>query len=326
MLKFNQPRDAIMSNLIPHFAPGRHLYRLALLIPGWLALAPVALAAPQANPQEIIIATPDNLPATDIRRYYEDLLRLALEKTRASDGDFVITHNNNTQGPERERAMLIAEAGITVTWGTVTTERKTLMRLVPVDLVKNLNNYRALIIQANQQKRFDQINTLNDLRQFHAGTGINWASNSIFADNGLKLVTSGSFSGIYKMLASGRVDYVARAPYEVTGELVDYAQFTLKLEDHLLLQFNQPQDYCFFVHKHNVGLAQRLERGLKLAQADGSFDATFARYPGFVQGQQLVQAGHRLTLALAVSPEKAQAGLRQLNLNKGAVSPQPLSH
>lgn len=260
-----------------------------------------------AQPLEITIATPENLPAGDIRHYYEELLQLALEKTRATDGDFVITHNSNTNGPERERAMLMAEAGLTVTWGTVTAERKTLLRVVPVDLVKNLNTYRALIIHADQQPRFDQINNLNDLRPLHAGTGINWASNPILADNGLKLVTSGSFSGIYKMLASGRVDYVARAPYEVIGELVDYSQYPIRLDEHLLLQFSEPQDYCFFVNKHNTSLAYRLERGLKQAQADGSFDAVFARYPGFVRGQLLVQSAHHQLLLLSVSPDRNAA-------------------
>lgn len=287
-----------------HLQPCLCRRTLARLILAWLALAVTAMATAQTEPLDVAIATPENLPPADIRRYYEELLQLALEKTRTTDGDFVITHNTTTNGPERERAMLMAEAGITVTWGTVTTERKTLMRVVPVDLVKNLNSYRALVIHINQQPRFGQINNLNDLRQLQAGTGINWASNSILTDNGLKLVTSGSFSGIYKMLASSRVDYVARAPYEVIGELADYSQYPLALEEHLLLQFNQPQDYCFFVNKHNTRLAQRLERGLKLAQADGSFDALFARYPSFVGGQQLVQSPLRQLLSLTVTPDK----------------------
>ena len=262
-----------------------------------LALLPLLLNA-QDLPEDIILPTPAGLPATDIRHYYEDLLRLALNKTQKTDGNYIISYGDKKVGPERERAMVIADTGLTVIWGSVTPERMTQLQVVPVDIVKNLNSYRALIIRSDEQTRFNNINNLSELQPLTGGSGINWAHNRIFEANGLNILTSGSFAGIFKMLAAGRVDYVARAPYEVLGEIFDYKAYDIKIEERLLIKFNQPLNYSFFVNKHNTKLANRLERGLHLAQADGSLDALFFHYPSFAYGYQLVQNAKHLDIEI----------------------------
>lgn len=297
-------------------ALGANLLRLRRSLTNYILAISAAFpiwASAEVEPVEVVIATQAGLPPTDIRHYYEDLLRLALERTRATDGDYKIIYANQNSGPERERAMVISDTGLTVIWGSVTPERTAQMLVVPVDLVKNLNSYRALIISADQQTRFDKITTLNDLRLLTVGTGINWANNRIFDDNGIKLVTSGSFSGLFKMLAAGRVDYVARAPYEILGEIFDYSNYKVKLEERLLLQFTQPLNYSFFVNKHNTTLANRLERGLRLAQADGSFDALFFHYPSFAYGYQLVKNAKLKIISLNASSAPPVASSHQSN-------------
>ncbi len=254
----------------------------------------------QADTLQVGIPTQTNLPATDNRHYYRRLLVLALEKTRVSHGDFTITHNSNDAGPERERAMLISNAGLQVIWGSVTQERESAMRVVPIDLVKNLNTYRLLIIKNNNQAQFDKINSLTELRKLKAGGGINWSKNAIFSANDIKVTTSGSFSGLYKMLAAGRFDYVPRAPYEVTQEIAEFGHYGVSLENQLLVKFSEPQHYSFFVRKNNQALADRIEQGLKVAQADGSFDALFAAYPNLKNGMELLKQPHRITIELNV--------------------------
>ncbi len=252
----------------------------------------------QAEALQVGIPTSADLPATDNRHYYQQLLMLALEKTRASHGDFTLIHNSNNAGPERERAMLISNSGVQVIWGSVTRERESVMRAIPIDLVKNLNSYRLLIIKNSNQALFDKITTLAEFRKLNAGGGINWSKNAIFSANDIKVTTSGSFSGLYKMLAAERFDYVPRAPYEANQEATEFGHYGIGLESHLLVTFSEPQKYSFFVHKDNLALANRIEQGLKLAQADGSFDALFASYPNLKIGMELVKQPHRITIEL----------------------------
>lgn len=251
-----------------------------------------------AETLQIGIPTSADLPATDNRHYYQQLLILALEKTRASHGDFTLAHNSNNAGPERERAILMSNAGLQVIWGSVNRERENAMRVIPIDLVKNLNSYRLLIIKNNNQVLFDNIKTLAEFRKLKAGGGINWSKNAIFSANDIKVTTSGSFSGLYKMLAAERFDYVPRAPYEANQEAAEFGHYGLVLENHLLVKFSEPQSYSFFVRKDNQALAHRIEQGLKLAQADGSFDALFASYPNLKSGMELIKQPHRITIEL----------------------------
>ncbi len=238
----------------------------------WLIMtaATFACANPLANPTTTItISSPATLATSDTRHYYQQLLILALEKTRTSHGNYKITHNRLDVGPERERAMLMANAGLDVVWGSVTHEREESMQVIPVDLVKNLNSYRILFIKHDTQSQFSPIKTLAEFRTLTSGSGINWSHNTTLIANDIKVTTSGSFQGLYKMLAAGRFAYVARAPYEAAAEIETFAQYGVNIETHLLLKFSKQQRYSFFVRKIDRALAKRIEEGLTLAQADG---------------------------------------------------------
>ena len=107
-----------------------------------------------ADPLQVTITGNGQENGLDPTYFYEHLLILALEKTRLSDGDFMLLHNNHGGGIERDRAMVIAGVGIDVMWASVTRERVQKMRVIPVDLLRNLNNYRVLLINKDQQPLF----------------------------------------------------------------------------------------------------------------------------------------------------------------------------
>ena len=230
--------------------------------------------------------------------FYEKLLIAALEKTRDTDGDFVLSHNVHGGGIARDRAMLIAGAGIDVMWGSVTKEREQQMRLVPVDLLKNLNNYRVLLINKDAQPKFSQVKTLDDLRKFTVGSGEHWTDGEIFKDNGFTVLATSSYSGLFKMLAARRFNFISRGLYEIDNDTKEYKALGLIQEESLLVKYDVPIRYSFFVNKNNAALGDRLERGIKIAIEDGSFDRLFYQYPAFKAGEELLKNSHRTILVI----------------------------
>jgi hypothetical protein len=251
-----------------------------------------------AEPLRVIITSNGNTGSQDPSDFFEQLLVLALEKTRSADGDFIVAHNVHSGGIARDRAMVVAGAGIDVMWASATKEREEQMRVVPVDLLKNLNNFRVLLIADGSQTLFSQVKTLNDLRQFTTGSGEHWTDGIIMKDNGFKVMATSSYYGLFKMLAARRFHFISRGLHEIGYDTQAYKEFGLVKEENLLLTYDVPIPYCFFVNKDNIKLANRIERGLKIAQQDGSFNKLFYQMPSFKEGEDILKNSHRTLIPL----------------------------
>ncbi len=230
--------------------------------------------------------------------FFEKLLTLSLEKTRATEGDYVLTHLVHNGGIARDRAMVIAGVGIDIMWASATKEREEQMRVVPVDLLKNLNNFRVLLINKESQAQFSQIKDLNDLRKFSVGSGEHWTDGTIMKENGFNVMATSSYYGLFKMLAARRFHFISRGLHEIGYDTQVYKEFGLVKEESLLLSYDVPIPYCFFVNKNNIKLADRIERGLKIAQQDGSFDKLFHQMPSFKEGEDILKSTNRTLIQL----------------------------
>lgn len=249
--------------------------------------------------QQIAITETGNLGDNhDPAYYFENLLILALDKTRATDGDYTLVHNKHGGGIARDRAMIIAGMGIDIMWASATKEREQQMRVIPVDLLKNLNNYRVLLINKDAQPLFSNLQTLDDLKKFTVGSGEHWTDGSIMKDNGFNVTVTSSYVGLFRMLAARRFNFISRGLHEVGYDVQTYKSLDLAQETSLLLAYDTPIRYCFFVNKNNLALADRVERGLKIAQKDGSFDELFYKIPSFKEGEELLKSSHRHLITL----------------------------
>jgi hypothetical protein len=281
--------------------PSNRTYRKTLcnlvtqgFIVGMLWSGVFSLSLAHAEPLKITISGASTSNINNIYYYYTQLLTLALEKTRATDGDFVISYLDHGGGIERDRAMLMAGFGIDVMWASVTKERQKKLHVVDFDLLKGLNNYRALLIHKSSQVEFDKIQTLDELKVFKVGSGTYWTNGLIMESNGFKVIYGTNYAGLFKMLAVNRFDFLSRGLHEIGSDLIGYRDLGLVQERNLLLQYDTPIRYSFFVNKNNKALADRLERGLKAAQADGSFDELFLQIPMFKYGNQILQSDQRI--------------------------------
>lgn len=251
-----------------------------------------------ADPLRVAITGSVSANKLEPSYFYEQLLILALDKTRFTDGDFVLVHNSHGGGIARDRAMVIAGAGIDVMWASVTKEREQQMRVVSVDVLKSLNNYRILLINKDMQAQFSKVKTLDDLRKFTVGSGEHWTDGSIFKNNGFNVTVTSSYSGLFKMLAARRFNFISRGLHEIGYDSTEYKDLGLIQEQTILLKYDLPIRYSFFVNKNNTMLADRLERGLKIAQQDGSFDQLFYQMPSFKDGEELLKNSHRTLIEI----------------------------
>ncbi|RME75941.1 MAG: ABC transporter substrate-binding protein [Planctomycetota bacterium] len=251
---------------------GRPLASLATALGVLLLASAVANAAPR------VVRYPRGVSENDTRSaYFVELLRLALDKTAATDGPVRLEPSRALMRQGRALASLARRQHIDVAWSMTSREREALVRPVRIPLLKGLLGYRVLLVRKGEAARFASIEDLAGLRRLRAGQGADWPDVQILEANGLPVVKSSSYEGLFGMLARGRFDYLPRGVTEVWEELRTHATLPIELEPHLLLHY--PSAIYFFVAKDDTALAERLERGLRAALADGSFDALLRSHP-----------------------------------------------
>src|SRR5690606_22221972 len=121
------------------------------------------------------------------------------------------------------------------------------------------------------------VQTFEDLRTITFGQGNTWADTQILESNGLTVVKVNKYPSLFFMVDGGRFDAFPRGVQEPWGEIAQRPQLELTVEKRLMLVYRMPFD--LFVGKDDVQLAADLERGLKLAIADGKFDEIFFNDP-----------------------------------------------
>jgi len=202
----------------------------------------------------------------------------------ASDGPFETSYHPLVLSSARILSKLDRGDGIDVIWTSTSSSREQNFRHVPVSLLRELADYKVLLINAEDQPRFNQIASLADLKNLRAGVGGHWPDAKLLSNNGFTIATSIYYESLFKMLAAERFDFFSRGLFEAWYDLEQHPGMGLAIEKTLMLYY--PAPFYFFVRKDNKALADRLERGLKIAQADGSFDALINSIPAFRRGNE----------------------------------------
>lgn len=244
---------------------------------------------------QITLPKAGSLEPESTSRFYEKALQLALEKTRHASER--IQFDYHTQDVRRERARLLVKKGtLDIIWSSSNKKREKELTPVKFNLIRGINEYRLLLIRADDQARFDKIKNLTDLQQFKIGSGTHWSDTDIYRFNGLPLVTAYSYRSMFRMLKVKRFDYMARSIQEVSYELEHYGKSGLAIEKNLAIHY--PQPIYFFVNNNNRALAERIQRGLEIARDDGSLDALFFDIPNFRHAWEQLQQLNRKVIGL----------------------------
>lgn len=228
-------------------------------------------------------------------QFYEQALRLALTKT--GDADEQIEFDYRPGFVNRERARLLVKQGVVdIIWSSSNKKREAELTPIKFNLIRGINEYRLLLIRAADQPQFDQVKTLSDLQKFKIGSGTYWSDTDVYRFNALPVVTSHTYESMFRMLAAKRFDYMARSIQEIHYELEHYRKMGLVTDKNLLIHY--PQPIYFFVNNKNNALAKRIQRGLEIAQADGSLDELFFAIPSFRKAWDELQQLKRKVIEL----------------------------
>lgn len=168
----------------------------------------------------------------------------------------------------------VANGNLEAFWNSSNAEKEAKFIPIRICLYKGLLGNRIFIINKNNQSKFDNIKTLEDLKKITVGQGKTWADTKILESNGLNVVKANKYESLFLMVDGGRFDAFSRGVHEPFGELASHPDLKdLTVEKHLMLVYRMP--FYLFVSPTNKTLAKDLETGLNAAVADGSFDETF---------------------------------------------------
>jgi hypothetical protein len=241
-----------------------------------LILASVVLT-PLASAQTRVVTIAPESPA-DVR--FNDLLEIlkgALDRTVPDYGSYSLEQAPVQMSAARAIEQLERHGLVNVVWSSTSVEREKKFLTIRIPLRKGLLGYRVCLINAKDQARIDQVRTLDDLRKLTVGQGTGWADVAIYNAEGIP-VTTAAYAGLFDMVSAGRFDLFPRGLSEVFREfaLLSPRLPGLAIDRHLLLYY--PWPYYFFFNRDDARLAARIEAGLKMMRADGSFDAIFHKY------------------------------------------------
>lgn len=226
------------------------------------------LCAPMlANAEQKTVIT--NMKSNVQTDYMNGLLKLAL-----SYSDKQYNFQTTSEVYSRPRVMESVKLGtISVMWGGTSEEMERDFIPIRIDAYRGLMNHRLFFIRQGDQARFDQVQTLEDLKKIKFGQGRSWQDASILESAGLQVIKATKKPSLYYMLDGGRFDAFPRGANEVWTELSAFPDLKLTVEQNLVLIYPLPT--YFFVTPKDPELAKDIEFGLESAIKDGTFDRYF---------------------------------------------------
>lgn len=249
---------------------------------------------------------------TPVRDNYQyELLKLVLEKTRPLYGDYSLNRVTTFFTTARVRRELSRGKVFNVQaapWRPTTVKNLEPALRVDIDICKGLIGYRQLIIEAKNQQDFLKINNLAKLKKYTAGVGRGWVDADIFLDNGFNVNSAANFETLLPMLAAKRFDFISLSVIEADEALKNsgFSESMLVADKPLLYM---PLPFVFYVSIHEPLLAKRINDGLNMSMADGSFDllfnSHFSSYIQFIHEHKqefLILENQRLPEAMQIKP------------------------
>jgi hypothetical protein len=225
--------------------------------------------AVQASSDDIRILEPRD-KIDPVYNYFVDLTRLVLSKTQHLHPKSKLTFISNSRVTQGRSLLLLDQKQVDLIWTGTNAERE--LRYLPTyfPLFRGLLGYRVLLIRKEDNAKFSQIKTPEQLKKLVACQGAHWPDSDILEANGYAVSRVVHFEAMFKMLAKKRCDYFPRAIFEGYSEQKAIAnEFpNIVLLNEIILHYNFP--FYYFVDKNNTALANRLSVGLNQSFKDGS--------------------------------------------------------
>lgn len=247
----------------------------------WCGGVPQGVAEEMTARAEMVFSyRPRPAPEGQERDFEEALLRLALDRTVATDGPYRLeaapgrATTLRTVQDLRRRAY---PGQVVIQTATADLMRDLIYIRFPTD--SGLTGLRLALASAPVAEKTAEIRTLADLTRFSSVQGLGWQDVAILRGHGLPVEEISSRESMALMVARGRADLYWRGINEVARDLRQAAEANavgLTVAPGVALFYPLPK--FFFAHPEDAAHLRRLERGLMAAWTDGSFHALWRRY------------------------------------------------
>lgn len=209
---------------------------------------------------------------TDKRYDYDnDLLKLALEKTKPNYGDYTIKYSgvmNYARAIKWVGTNKFPNFFIKLSYLDSLTEEMNLAFVpFPVDL--GIVGYRVCFTNSGLKKELENIRSLKDLRKYRHGQGRGWGDVEILRKNSFEVHEVSKYESLFRMVAKNRFDLFCRGTNELLGEWESRKQIeNLVYDQSFSLAYPLPR--FFYTNKSNQKALKRVSEGLVIAFNDGS--------------------------------------------------------
>ena len=197
-----------------------------------------------AQAQTLTVKVPSR-PINDLDSEYQlKLLELALDRAGQPYKLKRVDLNLNQFTLQQE---LRKGKTINVFWMGTSSALESALIPVPIPLFRGLEGLRLSFIHSDAQEKFNQVNTLADLKLLKAAQGVGWADNKILEQAGIATY-AGRYSNLFRLINDGdKLDFFPRGLVEIFAERRELAaQYpNLAIEQHLLIRY--PFAEFFFV-------------------------------------------------------------------------------
>ena len=214
--------------------------------------------------------------------YYLAIIDAALKITESTHGPYQLVFTREQLSSERKHDLLVAGEKVNVDrlvgFPNQKGPREGLIR-IDLPVLNGFMGYRILLIRKEDQARFSDIKTLEELHKLPMGFGKGWEGH-VYKHNGFTVTEPLNITLLLKMLAGKRYFFVPLSVIEIDDryEIDDKRVDNLVPEQTLLIYM--PLPVYFYVSPGQPILAARLTLGLEYLQENGQLDKIFKEHFG----------------------------------------------
>lgn len=243
----------------------------------WTPLLALMTAMPVlAGPTLFTYMSPES--EHDPRSTYDrEVLRLALEKTRASHGDYRM---------QAAPPMTLARMWVSLRFNHYPNlfamdSYRADRDMSGIDYVRfpihiGIVSYRICFVSPTRKDEVAKATSLDELKRFDIGQGKGWLDVEILRRAGFKVLEVEGYEQLFKMVARGRFDLFCRGVSELRSEQLTHDEVEgLKVDDALMIYYPLPR--VFYTNANNREALKRVEQGLQIAWQDGSLQALWRK-------------------------------------------------
>jgi uncharacterized protein YlzI (FlbEa/FlbD family) len=248
---------------------------------GLLFLIAFSVFQVQAQTKTTVYYMPPTEEIELIKNYNLALLRLGLEKTVSTHGEFELIVEQNTSFTQRDALRFLKEKKELYVVPTMTDDiRERIFIPVRIPLYKGLFGIRMMITNKSDMQKLQLIGDETQLKSELLTQGSEWPDTQILKANGFKVLELNDKNEMLDAVVNKRAIAYPRSIAEIWEEVAANSTKPLSIFSSMYLYY--PTAIYFFVQRTPAGksLSERLEAGLNIAIADGSFDKVFNKYMG----------------------------------------------